>query len=332
MDAIIPFAAAVMTAAALTPLCIKLARWWDVLDYPRGRLKTHRAPVPYLGGLAMYVGFTTSILAMVAWTEHPLKEMQAVLIGAGLLFLLGLLDDIHPLNIPLKFAWQSAVALGVIFWGDLSVHVARAEWINVCISTIWIVGMTNAMNIIDIMDGLAGGVAVLTAATFTWLAAQEGMTEVAWTGAAFSGSALGVLWYNRPPARIYYGDAGALMMGFTLASLAIAARYTTHHLAGFAAPLLILAVPLFDTAFVMWQRYRQGRPVTFGSADHFPLRLERRGWSRPRVVGVILTATAALCLFVVVSNGWPPLPAGLGYALAGLALAAFAWWLHHYAP
>lgn len=321
----------VVTAALITPLCMWMAHRWNILDRPGG-LKTHGRPVPYLGGLALYIGFLASVLGVVAWTDQSIGGMQEILIGSGLIFLLGLIDDIHPLTIPVKFLWQGLVALGVALWGDITIQLLPWTWANVMLTVGWVVGMTNAFNIIDIMDGLSGGVTVLAALAFALLAFAEGMTEVALIGASLSGAAMGVLFYNTNPAKIYFGDAGALMMGFVLATLAIAARYTTHHLSGYAAPLLILAVPLFDTLFVMWQRSRKGRSVFFGSPDHFPLRLERHGWDRGLIVRVIWTGTAVLSLFVIMSQSWNPLTAGVGYAIVVLILARLGWWFHKYAP
>lgn len=320
-----------LAAAILTPICMTLARHFNVLDRPGG-LKTHKTPIPYLGGLAVYAGFLIGVLGIVTWFEQSIGGMQDVLIGAGLIFLLGLIDDIKPLSIPFKFLWQGLVALGVAVIGDVSIHIFPWEWANIMLSVFWVVGMTNAMNIIDIMDGLAGGVTVLASATMTLLALQEGMGEVALLSAGLCGATMGVLVFNRPPAKIYYGDAGALLMGFLLAALAMASRYTTHHVSGFAAPLLILAVPLFDTFFVMWQRSRNGKSMFFGSPDHFALRLERKGWSRPAVAGMILTGNFILCSFVVFSNPWSTVFAGIGYAAVGLVTLSFAWWLHYHAP
>ncbi len=201
---------------------------------------------------------------------------------------LGLIDDFGVLTPRAKVLGQ-LVAVFVLIRAGVMVELAFMPWwVRIAVTVLWLVGMSNAINLVDIMDGLAGGVGVI-AATFLLAIAVGGER---WVVAAFTvaliGALLGFLRFNFHPARIYLGDCGALFLGLTLGALAMIMDYTRSNPFGFIAPLFILAVPLVDTAFVTVLRIRAGRKIYHGSPDHFPLRLRRRlgGSTRATVLSV----------------------------------------------
>jgi len=304
------FAIALAIALVLTPVARAIALRAGVVDRPDKRLKRHRAPVPYLGGIAIFLACLIAVVGVKIWTgEGPwllrMRGIVGIMAGAGLVFLLGLWDDLKPLGPRTKLAIQAAAAAIPI---SLEVHIKFIDnpWAAYPLTLVWLVGVTNALNLLDIMDGLAAGVAAVAAGWFWIISAQNGRFNDALTAAALMGAAIGFLRYNRPPARIFMGDAGALFLGFMLAVVAIGQGYSMNTNLGVIAPLLILGVPIFETLFVMAVRHQQGKPVMLGSPDHVPLRLLRLGWSRERALAALCGAGAALgaVAFYVVHTNW----------------------------
>ncbi|MEK7477305.1 MAG: MraY family glycosyltransferase [Candidatus Coatesbacteria bacterium] len=305
----IAFASALVLALALTPLARRIAFRTGVIDRPDRGLKRHRAPVPYLGGVAIFLAVIVTVVAVkLADGEGPLalriRGVVGLLAGAGIVFLLGLWDDVSPLRPKVKLAIQAVAALVPI---SLGVHIKFVDnpWVAMPLTLVWMVGITNAFNLLDIMDGLAAGVACVASLWFWVISAQHGRFNDALTAAALAGATLGFLNYNRAPARIFMGDAGALFLGFLLSAVAIGQGYSMNTNLGVIAPLLVLGVPIFETLFVMAVRRQQGKPVMMGSPDHVPLRLVKIGYTRERAVVVLWVVGAllgALAWFVVQAN------------------------------
>jgi UDP-GlcNAc:undecaprenyl-phosphate GlcNAc-1-phosphate transferase len=237
--------------------------------------------VPYLGGLAVFMAF---LLALGMSFELGV-EVLALLLASTIVATLGLIDDFGVLTPRAKVLGQ-LVAVFVLVRANVMVELAFLPWwARLAVTVLWLVGMSNAMNLIDIMDGLAGGVGVIAATFLLVIAVGGGRWVVAAFTAALVGALLGFLRSNFPPARIYLGDCGALFLGLSLGALAMVMDYTRTNPLGFLAPLFILAVPLVDTVYVSVLRLRAGRKVYYGSPDHFPLRLRRRlGGSTERTV------------------------------------------------
>ncbi len=295
----LPLAALVCLATALllslygTPLAARAALRFGIVDLPDGSLKRHRGPVPYLGGLAVYGSF---ILTMALVFDFDQRVLGLLLAGT-ILVLLGLVDDFGVLGVGPKFLGQ-AFATVVLIKSGIAIQIGMLpEWANLALTALWIVGITNALNIIDIMDGLAAGVAVIAAAFMLIISCVNSDTSIALMTATLIGSLLGFLRYNVHPAQIFLGDTGSLFVGMMLGALAMIGKYDAVNSVGWLTPLLILAVPIFDTLFVMTLRAARRSNPFKGSPDHFALRLRRAGLPAPRVVMLTwILASAMGCL------------------------------------
>jgi UDP-GlcNAc:undecaprenyl-phosphate GlcNAc-1-phosphate transferase len=256
---------------ALTPWMAKTAKNIGMVDRPDGGLKNHHEPVPYMGGLAVFVAF---LIGFSPFYELD-RQVLAILLGGTLVVLLGFLDDIGNLRPTTKLLGQALAVLIVMKAGIAIKIVFLPPVISYPLSFLWLMGMTNAFNIIDIMDGLSSGVGAIACAFLLIVAVSSGQTGIACMILALMGSLLGFLRYNYQPARIYLGDAGSLFIGFMLGALSMVGIYATTNPVAVLAPLLILGVPIFDTLFVMTVRWMRGLNPLKGSPDHFALRLRR---------------------------------------------------------
>ncbi|RKY19722.1 MAG: hypothetical protein DRQ55_10055 [Planctomycetota bacterium] len=282
------FGTALGLALFVTPLTIRVATTFKIHDAPDGRLKKHTQATPYLGGLAVATSFIIAygVLSTPQTTDY---QAMAMLVGGFMVLLLGLYDDLTNLSPAVKFLGQLLAAF-VIYKGGVQVHIGSLpEWGNMALTLLWVTGIANAFNIIDIMDGLAAGTATIAALfLFGISVVTEEQQVVPFMAIALAGSLVGYLRFNFNPARIFLGDTGSLFVGFTVGCLSMIVSYTgqrsgENHLA-LAAPLVLLSVPIFDTAFVAWHRARKGIPFFRGSPDHFALRLRQRGLSVRQVV------------------------------------------------
>jgi len=283
-----------MTALAFslygTPVAARAAMRFGIVDVPDGSLKRHRGPVPYLGGLAVYVSF---ILTMALVFDFD-KRVLGLLLGGTILVLLGLIDDFGVLGVWPKFLGQGFVTI-VLIKSDIAIHIGvLPAWANLALTVLWLVGLTNAFNIIDIMDGLATGTAFVAASFLLIVAFLNGQGSIALMTATLMGSLLGFLRYNVHPARIFMGDTGSLFIGMMLGALAMIGKYDRINKIGYFSPLLILAVPIFDTIYVMALRLAKGRNPFKGSPDHFALRLRRGGLPVRAVAAIAWSGGAAM--------------------------------------
>ncbi len=290
---IVAFAVALLCSLLLTPVVARLATRWGVLDHPDEHLKRHAKPVPYLGGVAVYVAFMAALIVVKIWQHGTVIGVVGILAGATLIMVLGVVDDLRTLSPAVKFLGQFAAA-GVLLLCNMRLQFIPDPYLAAVVSVLWVVGVTNAMNLIDIMDGLSAGVAVIAAAWLFAVSAGSGRFNTVLILAALSGAALGFLPHNFPRARIYLGDAGALLLGFVLASVSMGQGYSRVNPIAVLAPVLILAVPIFDTLFIMFLRHRRGVSMFRGSPDHLALRLVKLGLTRTQTVGVLWLAAAVL--------------------------------------
>jgi UDP-GlcNAc:undecaprenyl-phosphate GlcNAc-1-phosphate transferase len=258
-------------ALALTPWMAKTAKNIGMVDRPDGGLKNHHEPVPYMGGLAVFVAF---LIGFSPFYELD-RQMLAILLGGTLVVLLGFLDDIGNLRPATKLLGQALAFLIVMKAGIAIKIVFLPPVISYPLSFLWLMGMTNAFNIIDIMDGLSSGVGAIACAFLLIVAVSSGQTGIACMILALMGALLGFLRYNYHPAKIYLGDAGSLFIGFMLGALSMVGIYATTNPVAVLAPILILGVPIFDTLFVMTVRWMRGLNPLKGSPDHFALRLRK---------------------------------------------------------
>lgn len=319
---LLTFVLALLLALYGVPLARRAALQFNVVDRPDGRLKQQAGPVPYFGGLAVYLAFLISL----ALTFEFRQDVLGLILGGTLMVMLGLIDDFGVLTPGPKLVGQ-LIAVFVLIRSGIRIEIAAfPEWLDLLLTVLWMVGIINALNIIDVMDGLAGGIGVIACVWLFVVALVNQDATVAVMLAALAGSLIGFLRSNFHPARIYLGDAGSLFLGLMLGALAMIGKYTAVNPVAVLTPVLILGVPVFDTLFVMYIRWMRGVPVFWGSPDHFALRMRRWPLSVPQVV--LISYAAALLmggmgvLAMFVSFG---VAIGLIGATAVLALVAAFW-------
>lgn len=323
MKYLLVFMSSFLLSLVSVPICIKIAKRFNVLDKPDDNLKRHKKPIPYLGGIAIFLSFFIALFVYKMATTHTIKGLIGIIIGAILIFLLGLIDDIKKLNIPVKFFIQILSAI-ILIVCDIKIKFLGNEFLNNIITVLWIVGVTNAFNFIDIMDGLASGVTFIASITFFIIGLEGGKLFSPLASLSLAGSILGFLVYNFPPARIFMGDAGSLFIGFTLATLSITESYSFTNNLAVLTPIIILGVPIFDTLFVIWVRWKQNKPVYFGSPDHFPLRLLKLGLNKKQVIFIIYSISIFLSIIGYISIRLNEFFSGVLYIFVFVILIFFA--------
>ena len=294
----ISFTIALLIAAAATPLCRVIAAKLNILDNPVSEIKTHKQSVPYLGGIAIAAGWVISLFIIRLFTQFPdgtLRSLRGIIYGSLIILALGFIDDkkYKGLGWKSKLLIQIAAAAIVVLGFDIKINFVPVYWLSCAVSILWIVGISNAFNIIDIMDGLSSGIAFIAALAFLFVSLPTEMIYVNFCAAALAGALLGFIPFNLSKSKkIFMGDTGSLFIGFILSSLAMGTSYSRINEIGLFAPLLILAVPIFETFFVSAIRLGKGKSPFLGSKDHYALRLEKLGFSRKK----ILLITYAVCL------------------------------------
>lgn len=317
-----------------TPLFRQLALMTGVLDHPLSTVKTHKLPIPYLGGLAVALAMSAGLLYVRAFTHFPsgtLRSLRGLFLGGGLILALGLIDDIKlkGLSYRFKFLIQIAAAICLLAF-DIRIRFIQPSWLGNMLTVVWVVGIINAVNIIDIMDGLSSGTAVIASLGFFFISLPSEQFHVNITALAMAGALIGFMPYNfSRKLKIFLGDTGSLFIGFILAALSLGTSYTHVNNAGVFAPLLILGVPIYDTILVTILRLQKGMSPFLGSHDHFALRLEHYGFFREEILlityaaGMLLTFIAYEVTIVVFEY------AMLIYAIVGVVSIALGHWLAH---
>lgn len=288
----IAFIGAFALALYLTPIIRRGALEYGVVDAPDGQLKQHKAPVAYLGGVAIYLAF----LVALAFTYEFEKSVLGILLAASIVVMLGLFDDLKVLSPTLKLIGQ-AVAAVVLIKAGVYIQLSFLPEIGaMALTFIWLIGMTNAINLIDVSDGLAAGSSSVAGVFLYIVALLNGNDTIAMLTLCLVGATLGFLAYNRPPATIYLGDTGSMFLGFMLGALAMQGHYTMNHRLAAVVPVIILGVPIFDTLFVMGIRTARGIPLMKGSPDHFAVRLRNHGYSAGFIAAAAYLASTVLGL------------------------------------
>lgn len=319
---LLAFGLATVLSLYCTPLLRAAALRFGIVDRPDGRLKTQKEPVPCLGGIAIYLSF---ILALTATLRFDSTEVLGLLLAGAIVVILGLIDDFGVLSPGAKLAGQVVAVLTLM---NSSIYIKLGflhPAVAIVLSFLWLLAITNAFNLIDVMDGLAAGVASCACVVLFLVAAVNGRQTYAVLLAALAGSLLGFLRFNLEPARIYMGDAGSLFIGLMLGALSMNNSYTRYNLVASLAPVVILGVPVFDMLFVMYVRYRRGLPVMLGSPDHVALRLRRWRLSTRQTVVVSCAATLglgglAIAMMLLHARGAAAILGGIVTACLGLAL------------
>lgn len=275
----------------ITPFVRALAFRVGAIDLPNVR-KVHIKPIPRLGGVGIFVGFAGAMLL----TQPVSLQTAGLLIGAAIIVIVGVLDDINDLKPRTKLAAQIIAAVVVCLFGtrfDVITHpfggVMHLGWLSVPATVLWVIGVTNAINLIDGLDGLAAGTAVIAATTMAVVAGLEGRVLFAGFALILAAAVLGFLPYNFSPAKIFMGDSGSMFLGFTLATLAVQGLTKGATFISIFIPVIILGIPIFDTLFAIVRRYRNHRPIFEADKGHLHHRLLNLGLShRQTVVSIYL--------------------------------------------
>jgi len=308
--------AAALLALVATPLVRRLAIATDFVDQPSG-YKSHGAATPYLGGAALVL----AVLVALLFAPDPAAEVAVVALGAAILATIGLVDDHRTVHPGVRFLAETAIALAVVAVG-VRIHATGIVWLDGGLTVVWIVGVTNAANLLDNMDGLAAGVTAAAASAVFALAALGGQTTTATFAAGLVGGCLGFLAYNRSPASIFMGDAGSLFLGFVLAVLTIDVNPSLSPPMSFVVPVTLLAIPVLDTTTVTLGRLRRGLQVSKGGRDHLSHRLVAMGLTSSAAVTVLVMAEAIVGGLAVASGrrvlGVAPALVAVGIVLGAL--------------
>ena len=332
------FLGATMFSLLLVPTVREFARSRQIHDNPGGH-KSHRSPVPYLGGVAMALSFSAAMVVGVAvWRSARLENGDlnlalgnlitqgdglvrelVVMLGVALLFsLMGLVDDLRGLSPWLRFFVGLGLATSVVLFG-ISLNSPLPAWADGVISVVWILGMTNAFNLLDNIDGLAAGTAAVASGAFFFIAVINEQQFSALLAIGLAGAMLGFLRSNFHPASIYMGDAGSLFIGFMMAYLGLKMRTTVTEIPQLFAPVVVLGVAVLDTTVVVVSRVRRGVSPFTGGQDHLSHRFLRLGLSVRRSVTSLLVASVALGVLAV---GLSEAPAGVGYWILAAAVVS----------
>jgi UDP-GlcNAc:undecaprenyl-phosphate GlcNAc-1-phosphate transferase len=317
--------AAGLIAFVGTPLTLIVAQRIGLVAIPNAR-RTHSVATPLMGGIAIWAAFVISLLIFGRGSAEIL-ELLAIVVGGTVISAVGFIDDRIGLGPLPKLAGELLGALLLVLSGVKAQLFSDSLGIlNVGLTVVWVIGVCNAVNYMDNMDGLAAGVSAVAAASFLMLAALNGQVLVSSLAAALLGACLGFLVYNFQPAVSFMGDAGSLLLGFLLAVLGIKLNFPHINPAStWMAPIVVLGLPLFDTALVTISRVRRGVSVLQGGADHTSHRLARLGLSHRRVVVALYSVGAALGLLSVFMTQSEPLLANLLLGALGIAGLAALW-------
>jgi UDP-GlcNAc:undecaprenyl-phosphate GlcNAc-1-phosphate transferase len=303
----------------LTPMALRLAARWNLFDLP-GPGKSNSEAVPYLGGMAMLIAFAAVILiaALVHPTSADTRALETTLgLGIGLA-VVGLVDDLRHLPVWLRLSIEVAAGIVVYATGTRAHLTGAGVSLDAVVTVAWIVGITNAFNLLDNMDGLSAGVASICSFWLFIVGVVNGQYFVSILALALVGCSAGFLRHNFFPARIYMGDAGSLFLGFVLAVLSLRLRTYQSLRVTFLVPLMLMAVPIFDTALVVTSRLMNRRSPFRGGQDHTSHRLAKAGLSVPATVVLIYAFTMATgCLAVIMAQ----VSRGTSFLLAGWVAA-----------
>jgi UDP-GlcNAc:undecaprenyl-phosphate GlcNAc-1-phosphate transferase len=327
------FVLAVFSTGIITPVMRRVAKRFYIFDKPIQAHKTHREPIPYLGGVAIMI--TVSIIALggglfLEVDSNTSKIVLAIMVPSVLIGLVGLADDIKNLSPISRFIAQSIAALFtsiVIISSDTVGSPTSNPYLDFVITVVWIVGITNAINFFDNHDGGASGTVAISSFMLFILASTSGQFYIAALAIVVSGSCFGFLYWNRNPARIYMGDAGSLFLGMILATTLV--RFDPNPInrwAGFAIPVLLLAMPILDTSISVLSRIQRGISPFQGGQDHLSHRLMRRGLTRRATAITLWSGTGTFSLIALLISIASYRLEGLIFSISlAIFLTLFVW-------
>ena len=307
---LLAFAVSLLVAYVMTPPVKRFAEKVGAIDVPRDNRRVHDHPIPRMGGLAIFIGFVLSLIFFVPMSTKVL----GLLVGSVIIAVMGGVDDIVSLNPWVKLAGQIVAALVVIRCGLVFDVISNPNifaeetyieigWLSVPLTMLWIVGCTNAVNLIDGLDGLAVGVSAISSMTMLIVSLFVSEPVVSIILAALTGACLGFMPYNLNPAKIFMGDVGSQLLGFVLSTASIMGLFKLHAIITFFVPLLALALPLADTIFAFFRRILHGQSPFKADKGHFHHRLLAMGLNQKQVVAVLYGISAVLGLLAVLMAG-----------------------------
>ncbi|MCL2126295.1 MAG: undecaprenyl/decaprenyl-phosphate alpha-N-acetylglucosaminyl 1-phosphate transferase [Oscillospiraceae bacterium] len=300
-------AIALIVSFVATPGVKWFAKRIGAMDVPKDSRRVHKSPIPRLGGLAIFIGFVLSVVLFADIT----RQIQGILIGTVIIVAVGVLDDLMQLHAAIKFLVQIIAALVAVYFGVIidtfsnPFVFSAAEYVHlrsfsIPITVLWIVAITNSVNLIDGLDGLAVGVSTISSIVMLIISLMVSDVNVAVIMAALAGACLGFMPFNFNPAKIFMGDTGALLLGYILATMSILGLFKFYAVVSFAAPFLVLALPLVDTMFAFLRRLLKGQKPWSPDRGHFHHRLLDMGLSQKQAVVILYAISGVLGLAAVV--------------------------------
>lgn len=334
LKVLLAVAVAFAVAFGSTPIVKAFAQRLGAIDNPGEARRIHNHPIPRMGGMAIFLGFLVSVVLFAEVT----KPVQGILIGTVIIVATGVVDDIVSLKYWMKLLAQLlaaviAAAHGVVIQVLMNPNVFSVNesifigYLSIPVTILWIVGVTNAVNLIDGLDGLACGVSVISSVTMLVVALMVAEPNVALILACLMGGCIGFIPYNLNPAKIFMGDTGALLLGYVLATVSIMGMFKFYAVVTFLAPILALALPLFDTAFAIIRRLVRGQNPMKPDRGHLHHRLIDHGLSQKQAVAVLYSLSAMLGLTAVVicTGGETRLLLLIVELLIAVAVGLFVW-------
>ncbi|HIV21764.1 MAG TPA: undecaprenyl/decaprenyl-phosphate alpha-N-acetylglucosaminyl 1-phosphate transferase [Candidatus Scatomorpha stercorigallinarum] len=317
---------------AATPIVKSFAQKVGAIDVPRDARRVHDHPIPRMGGLAIFLGFLISVLLFVDVTQ----QIRGILLGAVLIVACGAIDDVISLRAWIKLLIQIAAAVIAVAHGVV-IEVFRNPNIfsenealilgalAVPVTILWIVGITNSVNLIDGLDGLAVGVSTIASTTMFIVALLVSESNVAVILAALMGACLGFMPYNLNPAKIFMGDTGALLLGYVLSTVSVVGMFKFYAVVTFVVPILALALPLFDTLCAIIRRLLRGQSPMHPDRGHLHHRLIDMGLSQKQAVAILysISAILGLCAVVLATSGTVRIYLLVVAVLAAVAVGIF---------
>jgi len=315
----IPFFVALIIAYITTPIAKRIAYKVGAIDVPKDDRRVHKKPIPRMGGLAIYISTIISFLIFTYFNQLTFdKSLISVIIGATIIVITGIIDDIKPLSAKVKLVAQIIAAL-VLVWGGIRITFISnplvegyatidLKMFSIPVTIFWIVGITNTLNLIDGLDGLAAGVGGIASLSLlfvasTFLGIDPVYNIVMVMAAILSGAAFGFLPHNFNPAKIFMGDTGALFLGFMLSVISIKGVMKSFTAISLVLPIIVLGIPIFDTAFAILRRTLNKRPISEADRGHIHHRLLDRGLTQKQTVLILYFVSITLGALAVLIAG-----------------------------
>ena len=299
---------AFVIALVVTYICTPLVKHFAVkvgaIDKPDAR-KVHQVSIPRLGGLAIYIGYMVSLL----YSVKDMSSVKGLIVGSIILVAVGIWDDIKQIGPKTKLMGQILAALMLPLFGNavhfisIGDHLLYLEYFAIPLTVFWIVGFTNIVNLIDGLDGLAAGISLIACITICIVTLQMGQIELACITLALAGAACGFLRYNFNPAKIFMGDTGSMLLGYTMAAISVMGSVKTAATVALVVPVIVLGLPILDTLFAIVRRRINGRPVFQPDKGHLHHRLLAMGLTQKQAVLLMYAITALLgCVSIVAAK------------------------------